>query len=72
MKAKNVHVVNNMGKKIAFIILIILLVMLMGVMFMFGIKREKLTIKSLHFSYSNGYAMNAYTKYDIYMKDDKY
>ena len=72
MKAKNVDVVNNMGKKIAWIIIGILSVLVIGAMFMFGLKKEKLTIRSLHFTYTSGYAMYAYTTYDIYLEDNKY
>ena len=72
MKAKNVHVVNNMGKKISWIIIGVLSVLVIGAMFMFGLKKEKLTIRSLHFTYTSGYAMYAYTTYDIYLEDNEY
>ncbi len=39
---------------------------------MFGFRKIEVNIKSLHFSYSNGYMMNAYITYDIYMENDKY
>ena len=41
MKAKNVHVVNNMGKKVAWIIIGILSVLVIGAIFVFGLSKPK-------------------------------
>ena len=56
-----------MKEKILWIIIAILSIVVIGAIFMFGLKKPKKieSIKSLHFSYSNGYMMYAYTTYDI-------
>ena len=62
-----------MKEKILWIIIAILSIIVIGAIFMFGNKKFKIeSIKSLHFSYSNGYMMYAYTTYDISLEDDTY
>ena len=63
-----------MKKKIIWIIVILLSIIVIGVIVMFGIRKPKKinSIKSLHFSYSSGYMANAYTTYDIELKDGIY
>ena len=62
-----------MKEKILWIIIAILSIVVIGAIFMFGNKKFKIeSIKSLHFSYSNGYMMYAYTTYDISLEDDTY
>ena len=64
---------DRMKEKILWIIIGLLSVFVIGVIFMFGNKKLKIdNIKSLHFSYSNGYMMDAYTTYDITLEDNKY
>lgn len=62
-----------MKEKILWIIIAILSILVIGAIFMFGNKKFKIeSIKSLHFSYSNGYMINAYTTYDISLEDNTY
>ncbi len=63
-----------MKRKILWIIVIILLIIIIGVIITFKIKKTKSisSITKLHFNYSNGYMANAYTTYDIELKEGKY
>ncbi len=74
MKVKNVHVVNNMGKKIAWIIIGLLSVLVIGAIFVFGLKKPKKieNIKTMYFTYTSGYMMNAYTRYELEKREDGY
>ena len=74
MKVKNVHVVNNMGKKVAWIIIGILSVLVIGAIFVFGLKKPKKieNIKTMYFTYTSGYMMNAYTRYELEKREDGY
>ena len=74
MKVKNVHVVNNMGKKVAWIIIGILSVLVIGAIFVFGLNKPKKieSIKTLYFTYTSGYMMNAYTRYELEKREDGY
>lgn len=53
---------------------LILLIIILVLFFIFGIKRKVIikNIKHLRFSYTNGYAMYAYTIYEIDYEDGKY
>lgn len=63
-----------MKKKILWVLVIISTIIVLGVIIMFIFKKPKKieSITRLHFSYSNGYMANAYTTYDIELKDNKY
>jgi len=54
-----------MGKKIAWIIIGLLSVLVIGAIFVFGLKKPKKieNIKTMYFTYTSGYMMNAYTRY---------
>ena len=53
---------------------LILLIIILVIFFIFGIKRKVIinNIKHLRLSYSNGYAMYAYSIYEINYEDGKY
>lgn len=64
-----------MKNKIILLIVIgvVLLISIVVLCIIFGPKKVKISeIKSMHFSYSNGYSAYAYTMYDLDYKDGKY
>ena len=65
-----------MEDKILWIIIALITLTVLGVILVFTAKKTTVSsiesLKSLHFSYSNGYMMNAYTTYDISLEDDTY
>jgi hypothetical protein len=64
-----------MKNKIILLIVIgvVLLISIVVLCIIFGPKKVKISeIKSIHFSYSNGYSAYAYTMYDLDYKDGKY
>lgn len=65
-----------MKDKILWIIIALITLTVLGVILVFTAKKTTVSsiesLKSLHFSYSNGYMMNAYTTYDISLEDDTY
>lgn len=77
MKARNVHVrENSMKDKILWIIIALITLIVLGVILVFTAKKTTVSsiesLKSMHLSYSNGYSAYAYTRYDLYKKDDGY
>lgn len=77
MKAKNVLVrENSMKDKILWIIIALITLIVLGVILVFTAKKTTVSsiesLKSMHLSYSNGYSAYAYTRYDLYKKDDGY
>ena len=65
-----------MKDKIIWIIIAIFVLIGLGVILVFTARKTKVwgveSLKSMHFSYSNGYSAYAYTRYDLEKKEDGY
>ena len=77
MKVKNVHARrNNMKEKILWIIISIFVLIGLGVILVFTAKKPTSgsikSIKTMYFTYTSGYMMNAYTRYELEKREDGY
>ena len=62
-----------MKDKIIWIVIALFILVVLGVILIFTSKTVTIdSIKSMHFSYSSGYSIYAYSSYDVQKKDDGY